>query len=228
MSEQKKGLEGIVIADTKLSRVMGDVGRLIYSGYEIAELAENACFEEIIYLLWHLKLPTQSELNQLRRDLFANMALSSAELDVMQRLPVKAHPMAALRTGVSMAGMFDAEADDNSIEANKRKAMRLTAKFPTIIAAWGRIRQGEAPLQPREDLGIAGNFLYMLRGKEPTQVEIDALNVYLVLLADHGSDQHGWRYVQRDHRRYRIVERPQTRRRKRSRDANVLRDRVGG
>jgi len=186
MSEQKKGLEGIVIADTKLSRVMGDVGRLIYSGYEIADLAENACFEEIIYLLWHQKLPTQSELNQLRHDLFANMALSSAELDVLQQLPVKAHPMAALRTGVSMAGMFDVEAEDNSIEANKRKAMRLTAKFPTIIAAWGRIRNGETPLQPREDLSIAGNFLYMLRGKEPTQAEIDALNVYLVLLADHG------------------------------------------
>jgi citrate synthase len=94
--------------------------------------------------------------------------------------------MAVLRTAVSTLGLFDAEADDNSPEANRRKALRLTAKIPGVIAAWSRIRAGKDVLQPRTDLGLAANFLYMLRGQEPKPGEVEALNVYLVLLADHG------------------------------------------
>jgi citrate synthase len=184
--EQKKGLEGAVVADTRLSRVMGGIGRLIYCGYDIADLAEHASYEEIVFLLWNQRLPTRSELQQLHKALIADMPLSSAELDIMRRFPAKAHPMAVLRTAVSTAGLFDPSADDNSPDANQRKALRLTARMPTIIAAWSRIRAGKEPIPPRDNLGHAANFLYMLRGKDPEQSEIDALNVYLVLLADHG------------------------------------------
>jgi citrate synthase len=184
--EQKKGLEGAVVADTRLSRVMGGIGRLIYCGYDIADLAEHASYEEIVFLLWNQRLPTRSELQQLHKALIADMPLSSAELDIMRRFPAKAHPMAVLRTAVSTTGLFDPSADDNSPEANQRKALRLTARMPTISAALSRIRAGKEPIPPRDNLGHAANFLYMLRGKDPEQSEIDALNVYLVLLADHG------------------------------------------
>jgi citrate synthase len=185
-AEQKKGLEGVVIADTKLSKVEGDIGRLTYAGYDIRELAENASFEEVIYLLWYGKLPNKNELKKFQETLVSDMALPAFELEILQKFPVNAHPMAALRTAVSVSGLFDPAAEDNSAHGNMRKAQRLTARIPTIIAAWGRIRGGKEPIQPRDNLGIAGNFLYMLRGKEPTHAEIAALNVYLVLLADHG------------------------------------------
>lgn len=184
--EQKKGLEGAVIADTRLSRVMGDVGRLIYCGYEISDLAEHASYEEIVYLLWNQKLPNRAELQEIRKALTAEMPLSPDEIDILRRFPPKAHPMGILRTAVSTLGLFDPSAEDNSPEANKRKALRLTAKMPTVIAAWARIREGKEPIQPRTDLTLAANFLYMLTGKDPDPVAVDALNVYLVLLADHG------------------------------------------
>lgn len=184
--EQKKGLEGVVVADTRLSRVQGDIGRLIYGGYDIADLAENASFEEVIYLLWHGKLPTVAELESLRRAIVAEMPLPTQIIDTMKVFPASAHPMGVLRTAVSMLGVFDPEAEDNSPEANRRKAIKLTAKIPTIIAAWGRIREGKEPVAPHPNLGIAANFLYMLHGSEPSQTEVDAINVYLVLLADHG------------------------------------------
>ncbi|RPI92276.1 MAG: citrate synthase, partial [Chloroflexi bacterium] len=161
--DQKRGLEGAVVADTRLSRVMGDVGRLVYSGYEISDLAEHASYEEIVFLLWNLRLPTRSELETLRQALVAEMPLTDAQIDLIRRFPKDAHPMGVLRTAVSMLGLFDAEADDNSPEANKRKALRLTAKMPSVIAAWSRIRAGKDPLQPRKELSLPANFLYLLR-----------------------------------------------------------------
>jgi citrate synthase len=184
--EEKKGLEGVVIADTRLSKVMGDVGRLIYSGYEIQDLAENASFEEVVYLLWHNALPTRAQLDEFRKALIGDMALPAPMLVAMKTYPLTAHPMAVLRTAVSALGLHDPAAEDNSPEANRRKAQHLTAKIPTIIAAWARIRQGKEPIAPRKDLGIAANFLYMLHGTMPTDVEVNVVNVYLVLLADHG------------------------------------------
>lgn len=184
--EQKKGLEGIVIADTKLSKVYGDIGKLIYSGHDINDLAEYATFEEIVFLLWYHKLPTQTELTRFRHALIDEMSLPAALLDMMQHFPTNAHPMAVLRTAVSTLGLFDPAAEDNSPDANVRKAMHLTAKMPTIIAAWARIRNGKAPIAPHDELGLAANFLYMFKGHDPNPVETDAVNVYLVLLADHG------------------------------------------
>ncbi|MBN1563713.1 MAG: citrate synthase, partial [Anaerolineae bacterium] len=184
--EQKKGLEGVVIADTKMSKVMGDIGRLIYSGYDIMDLAEHASFEEVVYLLWNNKLPNKAELDQLHQSISENASLPDSVLANMKTYPTSAHPMAVLRTAVSALGLHDPDGEDNGPEANVRKAMRLTAKMPTIVAAWARIRAGKDPIAPRSDLGLAANFLYMLNGTEPSDVETSAMNVYLVLLADHG------------------------------------------
>ena len=184
--EQKKGLEGVVIADTKLSKVMGDIGKLIYCGYDINDLAAHASFEEVVFLLWNTRLPNQAELDQFETELAANMALPPSLLETMKRFPKEAHPMGVLRSAVSVLGLHDPAAEDSSPEANMRKAMLLTAKMPTIVAAWARIRDGQEPVEPRTDLGLAANFLYMLKGTEPDPVEVDAVNVYLVLLADHG------------------------------------------
>ncbi len=183
---QKKGLEGVVIADTRLSRVQGDIGKLTYCGYDINDLAENASFEEVVYLLWHIRLPTKAELEEFRSALNAEMTLPEAVLDAMRAFPKSAHPMGVLRTAVSLLGLHDPEAEDTSTESNLRKAIKLTAKLPTITAAWARLRKGKEPVAPRKDLGLAANFVYMLNDREPDQVEVDAINVYLVLLADHG------------------------------------------
>ena len=183
---QKKGLEGVVIADTRLSRVQGDIGKLTYCGYDINDLAANASFEEVVYLLWHIRLPTKAELDEFHNALNAQMTLPDAVLDAMRAFPTGAHPMGVLRTAVSLLGLHDPEAEDNSQEANLRKAISLTAKLPTITAAWARLRKGKEPVAPRKDLGLAANFVYMLNDREPDQVEVDAINVYLVLLADHG------------------------------------------
>ena len=182
----EKGLAGIVIAETQLSKVQGDIGKLQYHGYNIKDLAENALFEEVVYLLWHNKLPNQSELDALMADLAAKRQLPPQLFEVMDLLPKKTHPMGALRTLVSALGMFDPEAEDNSPEANRRKAVVLTSAIPTIVAAWERKRNGEDVVAPRDDLDLATNFLYMLTGTQPSEAEVDAVNSYLVLLADHG------------------------------------------
>ncbi|MEL7675389.1 MAG: citrate/2-methylcitrate synthase [Chloroflexota bacterium] len=184
--EQKKGLEGVVIADTRLSKVFGDIGKLIYCGYDIRDLAAHASFEEVIFLLWYGALPTQIQLERLEHRLHDEAVLHPSVLQALNTYPTSAHPMAVLRTAVSQIGLNDPAAEDNSQDANYRKALRLTAKIPTIIAAWARIREGKEPVAPRDDLGLAANFLWMLHGHEATPAEGDALNVYLVLLADHG------------------------------------------
>ena len=184
--EQKIGLEGVVIADTKMSKVMGDIGRLIYGGYDIMDLAEHASFEEVVFLLWNNKLPTKVELERFQKTINDNTSLPTSVLANMKTYPTNAHPMAVLRTAISALGLHDSAAEDNSTDANVRKAIHLTAKIPTIIAAWARIRTGKEPIAPRDDLRLAANFLYMLNGSDPSEVEIGAVNVYLVLLADHG------------------------------------------
>ncbi len=181
-----KGLQNVVVGQTKLSLVNGTEGKLIYAGYNIEDLAEHATFEEVIYLLWHGKLPTQSQLEELRKNLFAEMSLSPEILALMRQFPKKATPMAVLRTTVSALALWDADADNNSPEQNRRKATLLTAKTPTIVAAWERIRTDKEPLQPRADLSLAANFLYMLKGTEPQKQEVAVMDAYLVLLSEHG------------------------------------------
>jgi citrate synthase len=181
-----KGLAGITAADTHLSRVDGVNGRLIYRGYSIEDLGAQASFEEVVYLLWNGDLPTTGQLDAFKAALLSKRALPSAVLSTMQEFPHEAHPMAVLRTVVSGLGLIDPQADDNSLASARKKALLLTAVLPTIVAAWERIRNGQEPMEPRNDLDHAANFLYMLTGEEPSPQAVDALDTYLVLLADHG------------------------------------------
>ncbi len=179
-----RGLEGVVATTSSISSIIDDT--LTYVGYNIDDLTENASFEEVIYLLWHLRLPTQSELTQLTQQLADNMELPKEVIEHFKMIPIKdVHPMAALRSAVSLLGLFDEEADVMEEEANYRKAIRLQAKMPALVTSFARIRNGQEPIAPRKDFGFAANFLYMLTGKEPEAIEIEAFNKALVLHADH-------------------------------------------
>lgn len=179
-----KGLEGVVATQSSISSIIDD--QLTYVGYRIDDLAEESSFEEVVYLLWNLKLPTKSELNSFKAELTAEMELPESVLDHLRSYDLSTvHPMAALRTAVSLLGLYDAEADVMEEEANKQKAIRIQAKIATIVTAFARIRQGKDPVKPKKELGYAANFLYMLNGEEGKDIEVEAVNKALVLHADH-------------------------------------------
>lgn len=179
-----RGLEGVVATTSSISSIIDD--QLTYVGYSIDDLADHASFEEVIYLLWNRKLPNQFELNELRAQLAENAEIPQQVIDHLKSYDLSmVHPMAALRTAVSMLGLFDEEADVMEAHANYRKAVRLQAKIPGVVAAFARIRKGEAPVAPKKDLSFAANFLYMLTGKVPDKVAEQALDKALVLHADH-------------------------------------------
>lgn len=182
----KAGLEDIVAASSAICAVDGTEGRLIYHGYDIHDLAEHSTFEETIYLLWFGRLPTKSELETLSKGLRTNRSLPAEVIKAMKQMPKEALPMEVLRTTVSMLSMYDADAEDNVREANLRKAIRLTAQFPTIVAYWDLIRNNKEVVAPKEDNSLAANFLYMLSGgKEPNEVSVKSLDIALILHADH-------------------------------------------
>ncbi len=182
-----KGLEEVVVAQTKLSYVYGREERLIYGGYDIFDLAEHSTFEETAYLMLHGNIPTPPELAEFIKTLAENRALpQDVIVRVLRCLPSSAHPMDALRSTVSTLGTFDSETSDNSNEANLRKSARLIAKMPTVIAAFHRIRSGEDPVAPDPALGQAANFLYMLHGKPPDDHAARVFDVCLILHVDHG------------------------------------------
>lgn len=140
----------------------------------------------MIYLLWHRKLPTAAELEELKKQLAENAALPKEVLEHFKMYPIdKVHPMAAVRSAVSLLGLYDDESDVMEKEANYRKAIRLQAKMPAIVTAFARVRKGLEPIAPREDLNFAANFLYMLTGEEPDEIAVEAMNKALVLHADH-------------------------------------------
>lgn len=180
------GLEGVVVAETGLSAIDGEKGELIYAGYDIDDLARNTTFEEVAYLLWHDRLPTRAELDELNRQLAAERAIPDQVMEMLRVFPRDADAMAALRTAVSALALYDAEANDNSDEANRRKAIRLTAKMPTIVAAFDRIRNGKSPVAPRADLITAANFLYMLNGEPADDLRVRTFDAALILHAEHG------------------------------------------
>jgi len=181
-----KGLEGVVAAQTSLSDVDGENGRLLYRGLPIGELVEKSHFEEVAYLLWFAKLPNAAELEAFKETLKAQRPLSEAAMNVLRALPREAHPMSILRTMCSLMGTLDPRAHIVNPEESQRKAYHLTGVFPTIIAAFYRLREGKEPLAPDMSLSHAANFLYMLNGKKPTPEMEKALDAYLILLADHG------------------------------------------
>ena len=181
----KAGLEGIVAAQSSISDVNGEEGKLIYAGYDIHDLAQHATFEEVIYLLWNGRLPTAAELETLKSQLNSEARLPAEIIELIRFLPKTANPMNMLRTVVSALGIFDPDGADNSLEANARKAVRLTAKFPIIVTTFQRVRNGQEPVHPREGLSLAANFLYTLNGQEPDEVATRTMDVAFVLHADH-------------------------------------------
>ena len=184
---KQAGLEGVVVAEITTSFIDGSEGELIYSGYAIEELAENASFEEVLFLLYNSRLPRRSEYEALRSAIAAQAGIPDAVTAMMQSLPKDTPAMAVLRTAVSMLSAFDADAENLSDkERAKAKSLRLTGQMTTICAAWMRIVKGLEPTTPRPDLSLAENFLYMMTGADPEATACAALNVYLVLLAEHG------------------------------------------
>jgi citrate synthase len=182
-----RGLNGIYIDKTESSHVDGEAGKLLYRGYNIHDLADKSTFEETTYLLWHGKLPNRRELDDFASCLAHWRSMPEGMIDVLRA--VKAgHPMDVLRTAVSAMGCLDPEANDPSPEANLNKASRLTAQFPTIVAAHHRMREGKDPVPPDPDLGHAANFLWMLRGTMPDADDARAMDVDMILHADHGSN----------------------------------------
>ena len=181
-----RGLEGIVAAETRLSQVLGEEGRLIYGGYEIDDLAENATFEEVCHLLWYGALPNRAQLDALSERLREAMRVDRRVLDLLRLVPPGVHPMSTLRTAVSALSFYDPDTEDSSAEANERKAIRLTAQTITITAAIDRVRNGRDPIDPRPDLGLAANLLYMLTGEEPDALRARIIDVALTLHAEHG------------------------------------------
>jgi citrate synthase len=169
-----------------LSAINGEKGELIYVGYEIDDLARNTDFEEVTFLLWNYRLPNRQELEELNSQLAAERKLHPELLDLIRRFPKDADPMAVLRTAVSAHAFYDSESEDMSQEANRRKAIRLTAQIPTMIAAYDRVRNGNEPVEPREDLNTAGNFLYMLNGEPADELRVRTFDAALVLHAEHG------------------------------------------
>jgi citrate synthase len=179
------GLQDVVAAPSRICYIDGEQGILAYGGYNIHTLAEHSNFEEVIYLLWHGRLPKQAELDELRQTLATQRALPAGIVALLKSFPNDAKPMDVLRTAVSALGLYDPDKDDNSIEANWRKAARVTAQIGAIVAAFHRLRQGLEPLEPKTNLSLAGNFLWLLTGTEPSEVETKALDIALVLHADH-------------------------------------------
>jgi citrate synthase len=190
MSDQlKKGLEGVLVAESSLSYIDGDAGTLVYRGYEIDELARGASFEEVLYLLWNGELPNSEELAEFTDPLADEQAIGDGVIATLETLAeADERPMAALRTGVSMLSASEPETDvePEDLDASRRKGRRIVAKIPTILAAYDRLRRGEEPLDPDPDLSYAGNFLYMLTGEEPTDVAEETFDMALTLHADHG------------------------------------------
>ncbi|MFD2618063.1 citrate synthase [Terrilactibacillus laevilacticus] len=178
-----RGLEGVVATKSSICSITNDTLR--YRGYNIDELAENSSFEEIIYLLWYGRLPLKDELMALKQELNDHVDVPSEMFRQLKAYPIDAHPMSIIRSAVSTLGIFDAHEDEMDEEANMAKALRLQAKISTIVAGLGRVRQGREPIAPRHDLSFAANFLYMLNGKLPSEIEENAFNRALVLHADH-------------------------------------------
>ena len=179
-----EGLEGVVAASTALSHVYGEEGRLVYRGYDIHELAGKASFEEVAYLLWEGRLPSATELATFREKLGENREISGGVIDTLRALPATASPMDALRTGVSAVGAVDGGRFAAAPDLDQ--AVALAARFPTILATFFRLRQGLELVPPKPEHNTAQSYLYQLFGQEPEPRHWQPLEVYLVLLADHG------------------------------------------
>lgn len=179
-----KGLEGVVACSTAVSFIVGDT--LNFRGYTIEDLVANSNFEETVYLLWNSRLPNSQELAAFTAELNAAATLSPEYIKVLKSLPTNTHPMAWLRTALSLLAHYDSLANDNSTEANMKKAVTMTAKLGTIVCAFESIRNGQEPVAPKAGKSIAWNFMYMLKGgAEPKTEHVKVMDTCLIIHADH-------------------------------------------
>ncbi|PTH15088.1 citrate synthase [Staphylococcus agnetis] len=184
MAQLQKGLEGVIAAETKISSIIDS--QLTYAGYDIDDLAENALFEEVMFLLWNYRLPNEKELQELKDKLHHYMTLNPRMYSHFEEYATdEVHPMTALRTSVSYLAHFDDNADDNDEKALYERGIRIQAKIASLVTSFARVREGKKPVKPDTSLSYAANFLYMLRGEKPTDVEVEGFNKALILHADH-------------------------------------------
>jgi citrate synthase len=180
-----KGLQDVIAGESSICYIDGDRGILAYRGIDIHELAEKSSFEEVCYLLWYAKLPTRQQLADFRSALAAERKLDPAIISLLRSFPKKAVPMEVLRTATSMLSAYDPDAETSNHDANLRKAIRITSQIAMIVADFDRIRKGKELLEPDRSLSHAGNFLWMLNGQKPTETAEKALDIALILHADH-------------------------------------------
>ena len=181
----KKGLLGIVVDETEVSKVMPEINSLTYRGYAAQDLCAKCKFEEVAYLILNGELPTKKQLMKFEKEERKERKLSKTLLDDIKKFPKKAHPMDVARTAVSIMGLEDKETKDNSPKANMRKVMRIFAKMPVALAAFYRARKGKKIIPPKKNLSFSENFFHMCFGKVPNKDIVKAFDVSLILYAEH-------------------------------------------
>ena len=186
MATVAKGLEGIVANESRLSKVDGQNGKLMYLGYNIDDLVENCTFEEVVHLLHRGKLPNQAELDDLTAQLRSRRKLPQVVIDFLKSAPKDANPMDVIRTGVSMLGIYDTRGHNQDRELNEDRALTICATIPLMVAYFHRARNGQELIEVRDDLGEAAHFLYLVNGVEPTFEAAKTLDVAYILHAEHG------------------------------------------
>lgn len=180
-----RGLRDVAAAETKISFV-DPLGALYYLGYDIDDLVDRVCYEEVVYLLLNSRLPNRRELEDTRSSLISDMVLPAQVIERIKSVSVHGHPMEVLRTEISHLGEFDPNCNDHSEEANKRRAIQLIAKLPTIVAVYHRLTTNQSVVNANPEYGFAENFLYMFRGKPADNLEKNAIDRFMILHADHG------------------------------------------
>jgi len=181
----KKGLLGIVVDETEISKVMPEINSLTYRGYAAQDLCARCKFEEVAYLILNKELPNKKQLEQFETEEKKERVLSKNLINILKQIPKKSHPMDVARTVVSVMGLEDKETKDNSPKANLRKAMRIFAKTPVALAAFYRLRKGKKIIPPKKILTFAENFFHMCFGKIPNKEIVKAFDVSLILYAEH-------------------------------------------
>ncbi len=183
--EVHKGLVGVYVDDSKVSKIVQETNSLTYRGYAVQDLAANCKFEEVAFLMWNGELPTKQELADFEKKERSLRKIDDSLVDVLKKLRPDAHPMDVLRTAISFIGAQDPKWSDESKGANLDKSINMMAKLPTIVAAWSRIREGKEPIPPRDDLSYSENFFNMTAGKVPEPAIISAFDKTMILYAEH-------------------------------------------
>ena len=181
-----RGLDGVVVDTTRISKVIPEINSLVYAGYPVQDLCEHCRFEEVAWLMWHGELPNAKELADFMAIGRGQRDISKDLLSVIQKSPRTAHPMDVLRTAVSFLGTEDVEMDKTDAATNLKRSISMMAKIPTMIAAFYRLRKGQDFIPPRSDLGFVENFFHMVFGKVPAPEVVHAFEVSLILYAEHG------------------------------------------